>query len=98
MSDVVAKVSEIPEGGSAVVLHDGVDIALFKVEGKIYAMHNTCPHRGASLGEGYLNGRILTCPWHAWEFDVTNGDCQTVPQNRLPCYPLRIDGDDIRFK
>jgi NAD(P)H-dependent nitrite reductase small subunit len=93
----VAKASEIPVGGAKVVAIDGGrTVAIFKVkEGELYAIENICPHQGASLGEGYLDGTTVTCPWHAWEFDVRTGKCGTVPQNRIKSYKIKLNGDDI---
>jgi len=92
---IVAKISEIPENGSIIVMVEERKVALFKVDGKVYAMDNTCPHAGGSLGEGHLDGSYVTCPWHAWQFNVTTGDCVTVPQDRIRSYPVEIQGEDI---
>lgn len=92
----VAKASEIPLRGAKVVEFGGRQVAIFKVsEGELYAVDNTCPHQGAPLAEGYLDGCIVTCPWHAWQFDVTNGACKTVPPDRLKSYKLKLVGDDV---
>lgn len=92
----VAKVSEIPVGGAKIVLVGGRKVAIFRVkERELYAVDNQCPHQGAPLGEGYLDGTKVTCPWHAWEFDVRDGSCTTVPQDRIKSYKLKIEGDDI---
>ena len=55
--------------GAAAVLQ----IALFKLEGKIYALDNACPHMGGPLGEGEIEDEVVTCPWHGWQFDIKNG-------------------------
>src|SRR2546427_7356751 len=47
--------------------------SLFNVDGTYYAINNSCAHRGGPLGEGELDGRVVTCPWHAWRWDVTTG-------------------------
>ena len=92
----VAKASEIPVGGAKVVLVQDRPIAIFKVkEGEFYAITNTCPHQGGPLGEGYLDGYSVTCPWHAWEFDIRTGACGTVPQDRIKSYKLKLEGDDL---
>jgi nitrite reductase/ring-hydroxylating ferredoxin subunit len=91
----VAKVSEILEGASVVSEAKGEPIALFNVAGKIYALCNTCPHQGGPLGEGYLDGTEVTCPWHAWVFDVKTGACQSVPDVKQKTYPLKIEGEDV---
>ena len=89
------KVSDIVEGKSQIANANGKEIALFKVDGKVYALENTCPHRGGPLGEGYLEGSEVTCPWHAWTFDVKTGVCQTMPDMKQPTFPVKIEADDI---
>jgi nitrite reductase (NADH) small subunit len=89
------KISEIPPGSSKVLEVDERQIAIFNVEGKIYALNNVCPHAGGPLGEGELEGKIVTCPWHAWQFDVTSGDCVTVPQSRQGCFSVRVEADEV---
>jgi nitrite reductase/ring-hydroxylating ferredoxin subunit len=91
----VAQASAIPEGGSAVVAVNGKEIALFKIDSKIHAIDNLCSHRGGPLNEGYLEDGVVTCPWHAWQFDVTTGDCRTVPVSRQACYRVAREGDDV---
>lgn len=71
----LAKVGDIPEGHGIVVnIQDGKQIALFKINGAIYALDNACPHMGGPLGEGEIEGDVVTCPWHGWQFDVRNGE------------------------
>ena len=65
--------SALQEGGRAVVRIAGQPLALVRVEGVVYAVGDTCPHRGASLGMGDLSGHHLYCPQHAWCFDVRTG-------------------------
>ncbi len=89
------KISEIQEGQGKVTVLNGKEIALFKHEGKIYVLDNLCPHRGGPLGEGSLDGSDVTCPWHAWSFDVKTGKCQTAPDINQPIYEVKIDGEDI---
>ncbi len=89
------KVSDVPEGQGKVAALNGIEIALFKHEGKIFALANTCPHRGGPLGEGSLDGGEVICPWHAWGFDVKSGQCQTLPDVKQPTFEVKIDGEDI---
>lgn len=92
----VAKASEIPVGGAKIVTVGDRQVAIFKVkEGELYAITNTCPHQGAPLGEGYLDKYTLTCPWHAWEFNIRTGACETVPSDRIKSYKLKLAGDDV---
>ena len=93
--EAVAKLSEIPEGGSKVVIVDGREVAVFRTESGLHAIDNICPHRGGPLAEGFVRGTTVTCPWHAWDFDVMNGKCLTVPECRVRAYPVRLAGDDV---
>ena len=89
------KVEEIPEGQAKAVSVDGQEVALFNVKGCFYALDNTCPHRGGPLGEGYLDGVEVTCPWHAWTFDVTTGICQTVPDTKQKTFKVKIQNNEV---
>ena len=64
----VAAVGEVPAGEGRVVEADGRALALFNVEGAYHCLDNVCPHRGGPLGEGDLEGRLVSCPWHAWRW------------------------------
>ncbi len=94
----VAKLSEIQEGHSLVIDADNKPVALFKVQGAVYALDNICPHRGGPLGDGYLEGFEVTCPWHAWTFDVKTGDCQSAPGFKQTTYPVKIEGDEVSIE
>jgi 3-phenylpropionate/trans-cinnamate dioxygenase ferredoxin component len=70
-------------------------IALCNVGGTFYALDNVCIHRGGPLGEGYLDGEKLECPWHAWTFNVKTG-CLTVNvREKVPTYEVKIEGSDV---
>lgn len=91
----VANTNQIVPGRCMTVEVSGLRIALFNVAGNFYAMDDTCAHQGGPLGEGSLDGVIVTCPWHGWQYDVSTGVCQTNPCVQMACYEVRIDGDDI---
>ena len=99
MSDTpktVCKAHEIETGKAKIIHIDDQSIAVFRLGDKEFsAIDNTCPHAGGSLGEGYLDGAIVTCPWHGWQFNVKTGACETVPQDRIRHYKAKRDGDDI---
>jgi nitrite reductase (NADH) small subunit len=59
--------------GTILVLENGQEIALFCLEGQFYAIDNICPHEGGPLGNGELEGAVVTCPWHGWQFDIKTG-------------------------
>ena len=91
----VAKVSELPQGNAREFQADGKVVALYNVEGKFYCTDNVCLHRGGPLGEGYLDGEKLECPWHGWQFDVKTGAVTFNPRETIPTYEVKIEGSDI---
>ncbi len=91
----VAKKSDIPAGSGLLVDVNGQEVALFNVGGKVQAMYAVCPHQGGPLHEGGLDGKIVTCPWHGWEFDVTNGVCTFNDSITNPVFKVKEEGEDI---
>lgn len=94
----VAKLSQMKEGEGVIVLASDEEIALFTVAGKVYACTNVCPHRGGPIGEGALEGKVVTCPWHGWEFDVTTGAMPVNPRIGLKTFPVVVEGDDVKIE
>ena len=91
----VATKSELPAGSGKVVDVEGKEIALFNMDGTFCAIDNICKHQGGPLGEGYLEGAVVTCPWHGWEYDVSTGACQTNPAVKQAQFNVKVEGDDI---
>jgi nitrite reductase/ring-hydroxylating ferredoxin subunit len=72
----VAEFAALPEGSGTSVCVRAIELALFRREGMVYAVENLCPHQHIPvLSEGGLDGHILTCPMHGWQFDITDGKC-----------------------
>jgi nitrite reductase/ring-hydroxylating ferredoxin subunit len=91
----VAQVSDVPPGTGKCVEANGRQIAVFNVGGTFHAIDNTCLHRGGPLGEGELEGNIVTCPWHGWQYDVVTG-CNTMDESeRVEQFAVRVDGDAV---
>jgi nitrite reductase (NADH) small subunit len=89
------KVAELPAGSVREFQIEGKAIALANVGGKIYAINNTCLHRGGPLGQGQLEGKVVTCPWHGWEYDVTDGKAVQNAEAAVDCYRIEVRGEDI---
>ena len=71
-------------------------ILLVNLNNKIYAMDEICSHKGAPLNEGSLQGKILTCPWHQSQFDVTTGKVLMGPAMQdVKSYAIKIEGDNV---
>jgi 3-phenylpropionate/trans-cinnamate dioxygenase ferredoxin subunit len=67
----------------------GKDVAIFNVDGAVYAIGDSCPHAGASLGAGRLSGRIVTCRAHGLRYDVTTGQVTTGGFG-VATYPAKV--------
>lgn len=91
----VASADDIPEGEGRVVNANGTPVALFKVNGSFHAIHNTCLHKGGPLGEGFLDGTIVTCPWHGWQYDVTTGRNVMSPSMAVKKFDVKVEGNDV---
>lgn len=94
----VAKTSEINEGEGKVVSINNKEIALFNVESQFYAIDNACCHHGGPLGEGMLDGNIVTCPWHHWMYNIKTGINIVNPQVKVDTYEVKIEEDEIKIK
>ena len=90
-----AKTNEITPGTIREFHVEGKAIAVANVDGKFYAINNTCLHRGGPLGQGSMSGKVVTCPWHGWQYDVTTGKVTQNPAVEVECYPLEVRGEDI---
>jgi len=91
----VASLSELVKGACKTVQAAGKEIALFNVDGSIYALDNTCLHVGGPLGEGELEGTTVTCPWHGWQYNVCTGQNLMNSDLKVAAYPVQVEGNDI---
>jgi nitrite reductase/ring-hydroxylating ferredoxin subunit len=90
-----AAASEIPVGTIKEVNVGGIAVALANIAGTYHAINNTCLHRGGPLGEGTLEGKIVTCPWHGWQFDVTSGKSVQNPTVGVACYAAELRAGEV---
>lgn len=96
----VCRAADLPEGESIVVQVEGKLIALFHHDGQFYALDDVCPHMGASLSGGYVEKGVVTCPWHAWRFRLTDGVWADYPRGQVGvgCYAVRVVGEEIQVR
>jgi 3-phenylpropionate/trans-cinnamate dioxygenase ferredoxin subunit len=69
----VGSLEELPPGRRKLAFVDGRSVELFNIDGAVHAIDNSCPHNGASLANGQLEGRVLRCPAHGLRFDLVTG-------------------------
>ncbi len=92
----VANTGDVAPGTGTVAEINGKSLAVFNVDGTFHVIDNTCVHRGGPLGEGDLDGEVVTCPWHGWEFNVKTGVSVNNPSACVASYPVVVDGDEIQ--
>ncbi len=108
---LVCEAVDLPPGTRTLLEHGRHQVAVFNVDGRLYAVRNRCPHRGGPLCHGRISGtrvpsdslgyewgmadRVLTCPWHGWQFDLDTGatlfDCSVVAQ----MYRVAVEDGEI---
>ncbi len=90
-----AEITDVQPGDCLGVKVEGVFIGIYNIDGNYFAMNNICPHLGGVLTYGFFDDNVVTCPLHMWEFDVKTGKCLWPEQEKLPTYPVKIEGNDI---
>jgi nitrite reductase (NADH) small subunit len=91
----VATLDEIPPGERKIVTLGEREVAVFNVAGALYAIENLCPHQGGPLGEGWLEGTLLTCPWHGWCFDIRSGAMTLGDFSTAETFEIRVEGTTV---
>ena len=91
----VGPAADIKPGTAKTVSVDGREIAVFNVDGTFYAVDNYCPHQGGLLSEGWLEGTTITCPWHAWCFNLTDGEMTIGKFASVDVYDVRVEDGQV---
>lgn len=95
----VTTLENLPPGTGKAFMVVNRRLAFFNVDGRIFAIDDLCPHEGASLAEGTLDGTTVICPWHTAEFDVTCGKVLCPPAvEDVRSYPVFLNGDTIEVE
>lgn len=69
---------------------NGIPIALYKVDGEVYATHDICTHAYAHLSDGFVEGHTIECPLHGAIYDMRDGKCLAVAPCDLQTFPIKI--------
>ena len=77
---------------------DGHAIAVFWDGARWFAVDDACPHMGASLADGHLEGNELQCSWHEWRYDTTTGQCPIRPWACVRVYEVRLSDGGVWIK
>ena len=92
----VARVEDLPPGSVTTVRVGDEEIALAHVDGGFYATQAACIHLQGPLGEGLLEGSVLTCPWHGWQYDVRTGENEFDRAIQLRTYEVRVEDGEVK--
>lgn len=94
-----AALADVPQGDVIGVLVAGKDIALYEVEGQIFATDNICTHGHARMSDGFLEGHEIECPLHQGKFDVCSGKALCAPLTEdIKTYVVRIENRRVMLK
>ena len=91
----VAALAELPSHEGTIVAVGARRVALFRVGDEVLTLDNVCPHSGGPIGLGELEGAVVTCPLHGWQFDVRTGACVSVSGERVASWPTRVQGTAV---
>lgn len=91
----VGAAADIAPGSFKLVKFDGREVAVFNAAGTFYAIDDLCPHQGASLSDGWLDGTTITCPWHAWCFNITDGTMTFAQFTRVDAFDVRVEDGQV---
>jgi nitrite reductase (NADH) small subunit len=108
---VACAAEDLAPGRRRIVEIDGRSIGVFNIDGRFYALHNGCPHKGGPLCEGRVGGttlivhdrtfaygregQILRCAWHGWEFEIETGRSLVDPRIRAKTFPVTVEDGDV---
>lgn len=94
----VCKFDELQERIGKRFFVNNVDVAIFKSDGKVYALNNICPHQHASIMyDGFMENGFVICPAHGWEFNLKTGKMHTGGSG-IDTYEVKIIDNDVYIK
>jgi nitrite reductase/ring-hydroxylating ferredoxin subunit len=95
-SRIEIETAQLPAAGQRAWLRPaGHCIALYNVDGRYYALDDSCPHQGASLGSGKVSGTSVQCPAHGLRFDLASGCMLQSPAVKVATYPIHIEAGRV---
>lgn len=96
----VCRVDDIPEGQARMFIVAEARVGVFNIEGSFFALANDCPHAGASLAHGIVEGDTVRCRIHHWPFSIRDGTYldEDKPRCNAQTYPVRVVGGEVQIK
>jgi NAD(P)H-dependent nitrite reductase small subunit len=94
---LIGKIDDLPEGEGRAFQAGTRTVAVFRTNGKVFAIANRCVHKGASMCDGKLSdhGTVVRCPWHNWPFDLASGRNCLDPNEKLRTFEVKLRDDEV---
>ena len=93
----VARVGDVPPGEGRAFAYNGRMVAVFLIDDRYQAVDDFCPHMGASLAAGPVENGMVMCPWHAWCFQLSNGQWVENPRIKVDTFRVRVVDRNIQI-
>ena len=92
----ICGLTDAPEAGKVIEAEvAGVQLCLANVNGEFSALDNVCPHREGPLGQGWIEGGAVICPWHSWAFNVKTGLSEYPANERVSSFPVKVEAGEV---
>jgi len=92
----IAPLAEIPKLGSRVVRSAKGEIAVFRTEDdRVFALHNSCPHKGGPLSQGIVYGDKVACPLHSWKISLVDGNAEEPDEGQTACFTVKVEDGTV---
>lgn len=89
----VGELDDIPRLGARVIKSSMGDIGVFRTaDDEVFALRNSCPHKGGPLSEGIVHGKHVTCPLHNWNISLDSGEAVAPDEGCAASFPVKIEG------
>ena len=92
----IVELNDIPKLGSRVVRCSKGEIAVFRTEDdRVFALHNSCPHKGGPLSQGIVYGDKVACPLHNWRISLIDGNAEEPDEGHTACFAVKVEDGTV---
>ena len=88
----ICPLADIPKLGARVVRSGDKEIGVFRTEDdRVFAINNSCPHKGGPLSQGIVYGDKVACPLHSWKISLVDGKAEEPDVGQTACYAVKVE-------
>ncbi len=92
----VGKLEDIPRLGARVIKTAAGDVGVFRTaDDEVFALRDSCPHKGGPLSQGIVHGKRVTCPLHNWNIELASGQAVAPDEGCAASFPVKLEGDKV---